>query len=182
MSGSKEKKHFADLNDEDFKIFMDYTGISLRQAKEIFADMHKTYPDGKLNRDGFSEFYKKIDPDKCKLDNYQVFTDKIYNSFNTDKDGHLTVKEILLGFAICTKGEIEKKLNYVFALYDTDNNGFLTKDEVKDGFRGMFIMTGVDPNEFVCDVCASNKIQKLDTSKDGLITRGNWQRLFRSIK
>ena len=172
MSGSKEKKHFADLSDEDFKIFMDHTGISLRQAKEIFADLQKTYPDGKLNREDFSAFYKKVDPDKCKLDCYTVFTDKMFNAFNTNNDGHLSVKEILLGFAICTKGEMEKKLNYVFALYDTDNNGFLTKEEVKDGFKGMFIMTGVDPNEFVCDVCASNKIQKLDKSKDGIVTKG----------
>jgi hypothetical protein len=57
--------------------------------------------------------------------------------------------------------------------FDTtrDNNGTLSKDEIKDGFKGFFKMGGVDPNEFVVDVAANNKIKKLDADKDGLISK-----------
>ena len=30
-----------------------------------------------------------------------------------------------------TRGDLEKKLDFAFTLYDSDNNGLLTKEEIK---------------------------------------------------
>lgn len=172
MADAKQKKTFADLSDQDRQIFIDYTHISAAQAKEIFTKLHAVYPDGKLNRAGFADLFKKIDPDACKLNDYQKFTDMIFRSFDTDKDDSLTVKEILIGFAVITKGDLDKRLEYIFNLYDVDSNGVLSKEEIKEGFKGVFIMGGVDANEFVCEVSANNKVKKLDANQDGKISKG----------
>jgi Ca2+-binding EF-hand superfamily protein len=174
MAAGKEKKSFRELNDADMQVFMDYTGISLRQAKEIFQKLDAEIPNGNLNRSQFADFFKKIDPDSCKLDNYAQFTDMIFRSFDSDKDDFLTVKETLIGFAVITKGDMEKRLEYIFNLYDSDCNGSLSKEEIKDGFKGVFIMGGVDANDFVVDVSANNKMKKLDSNQDGKITKGKY--------
>ena len=177
----KKKETFAELNDSDYQIICDYTHISLRQAKEIFANLHNEIPDGKLNQAQFAGFFKKIDPEACKLDSYQKFTDMIFHSFDSDKDNYLTIKEILIGFAVITKGNIDQRLEYIFNLYDSDSNGYLSKDEIKDGFKGVFLMSGVDANEFVVEVSANNKMNKLDSNHDGKITKGkiNFEILFK---
>ena len=177
MSAAKKSKNtFADMTDDDYQIFMEYTDISLRQAKEVFSKLHAENPDGNLNKAEFAAFFKSIDPDACKLKQYSEFTDMIFKGFDEDHDDILTVKELLIGFAVITKGDPNKRLNYIFSIYDTDGNNALTKDEVKNGFKGVFIMGGVDPNDFMCEVSASNKLKKLDSDKDGKISRGELSR------
>jgi Ca2+-binding EF-hand superfamily protein len=115
---SKSKSTFADLDENDLKLFIDYTGISSRQAKEVFDHLHVSNPNGKINHSEFSKFYSDIDPEKCKAKNFNDFTDMIFRSFDTDHNKVLTVKELLIGFAVITKGNIDERLAYAFSLYD----------------------------------------------------------------
>ncbi len=115
---SKSKNTFADLDDTDCQLFVDYTGISMRQVKDVFAKLHVSNPQGKITHTEFSQFYHAIDPEKCKVHNFIDFTDMIFRSFDTDHNKVLTVKELLVGFAVITKGDVDKRLSYAFSLYD----------------------------------------------------------------
>ena len=181
-AAKKGKNTFDQVKEEDFQIIADYTLISVRQVKEIFDKLHKDVPSGKLNRDQFANFFKSIDPDKCKLDEYQKFTDMIFKSFDSDNDGVLTVNEILVGFAVITKGDIDKRLEYIFNIYDSDKNGYLTIEEIKDGFKGVFIMSGVDANDFVIETKASNKMNKLDSDHDGKLSKSEFTQAIKANK
>jgi Ca2+-binding EF-hand superfamily protein len=182
MAANKGKKAFNQLNEEDYKIIADFTNISTRQAKEVFDQFHKEVPSGKLNRDQFAAFFKSIDPEKCKLDDHKKFTDLIFKSFDSDNDGVLTVNEILVGFAVITKGDVDRRLEYIFNIYDSDKNGELTIDEIKYGFKGVFIMSGVDANDFVIETKANNKMNKLDSDRDGTISKAEFIQAIKANK
>lgn len=182
MSKNTQKKTFADLTNEDYEIFLEYSDLHVEQIKEIFDKLHVAHPNGKLTREEFALFYKSIDCDSCKLKNYQQFTDLLFKSFDSDNDNSLTVIEILLGFALTKKGNIDKKLDYAFRLYDVNNDNSLSKDEIKTGFKGMFIMSGIDPNEFVLELHTNNKIKKLDVNQDGKITRDEFKEAIMKSK
>ena len=44
---------------------------------------------------------------------------------------------IKIAYALTSKGDLQKKLDFTFSLYDIDNNGTLTTDEVKAVVIGM---------------------------------------------
>jgi len=43
---------------------------------------------------------------------------------------------------LTTRGNIKDKINYVFNLYDLDNNGYIEKEEIKPVLLGMFTLLG----------------------------------------
>jgi Ca2+-binding EF-hand superfamily protein len=49
----------------------------------------------------------------------------------------LTFNEFLIGYAITSKGDLKQKLEYAFELYDADNNGVLTPNEINEVVVGM---------------------------------------------
>lgn len=49
----------------------------------------------------------------------------------------LNMISIKIAFALTSKGDLQKKLDFTFTLYDLDNNGTLTREEVKAVVVGM---------------------------------------------
>ncbi len=49
----------------------------------------------------------------------------------------MTFNEFLIGYAITSKGDLKQKLEYAFELYDADNNGILTANEINEVVIGM---------------------------------------------
>ena len=182
MAANKGKSSLSNLKDQDYQIIADFTHLSIRQVKEVFEKLQKEVPNGQLNREQFANFFKNVDPEKCKLDSHHILTDMIFKSFDSDKDGVLTINEILVGFAVITKGDINHRLEYIFNIYDSDSNGYLTLDEIKEGFKGVFIMAGVDANDFVLETKSNNKMNKLDVNHDGKITKDEFVQAIKANK
>ncbi len=58
-------------------------------------------------------------------------------AFDRDNNGFLTFNEFLIGYAITSKGDLKQKLEYAFEMYDADNNGILSRKEIKEVVVGM---------------------------------------------
>lgn len=44
--------------------------------------------------------------------------------------------------SLTSRGDLKKKLEYAFELYDADNNGYLDPNEIKTVLTGMFDLLG----------------------------------------
>lgn len=51
--------------------------------------------------------------------------------------------DLQIAYGLTTHGNVKEKLEYVFNLYDLDNNGYIVKDEVKPVLQGMFSLFGI---------------------------------------
>jgi Ca2+-binding EF-hand superfamily protein len=76
----------------------------------------------------------------------------------------------LIGYAITSKGDLASKLNYAFELYDADNNGFLTSNEVQEVLAGMLDLLGADKKTDV-KALTEEVLKQLDSSRDGKVSK-----------
>ncbi len=55
---------------------------------------------------------------------------KLFSLFDQDGGGEIDVREFMLGLSNFTAQDKEAKVFFAFQMYDEDNNGFLTEDEL----------------------------------------------------
>lgn len=95
----------------------------VRWHKKFFRDN----PEGRLDLEAFRKFY-------CLLRNEPIerigsMCDHIFRAFDVDGNGYVEFGEFLLGFAVCSKGDLKQRLAYAFECYDINSNGYLTQGE-----------------------------------------------------
>ena len=64
-----------------------------------------------------------------------------------------------------------KRLNYVFELYDLDNNKVLDEHEIRQVIKIMFKLLGVDQHNIDFDRCIENIMNSLDVNHDTKVTK-----------
>ena len=108
------------------------TFIASRLNEKDINDLNKLFEIFDLNNDGqisFEEFqhvflnnkYTNIKEDEVR---------EIFNSIDTDKNGKIDYTEFI---ASCLQEKIflnKERLNEAFSIFDKDNNGAITKDEI----------------------------------------------------
>jgi len=89
--------------------------------KQFFHDN----PAGRLDRNGFRKFYcllRREPPERLN-----DICDHVFRAFDIDRNGYVEFGEFLLGFAICSRGDLRARLDYAFECYDLDSNRYLTQ-------------------------------------------------------
>ncbi|GFN88212.1 neuronal calcium sensor 1 [Plakobranchus ocellatus] len=117
----------------------------------------KDCPDGKLTLEGFTKIYQQFFPfgDPSKFANF------VFNVFDENKHGP--------PWAFCTDNTIR-----AFRLYDLDNDGFITRDELLDIVDAIYRMVGESvtlPEEENTPEKRVNRIfSVMDKNKDDMLT------------
>ena len=66
---------------------------------------------------------------------------------------------------------MRRKLEYTFALYDSDGNGYLDRNEIRAVIQAMLELLGADKNNNNPQQLADECIRELDSSRDGRISK-----------
>ena len=77
-----------------------------------------------------------------------------------------------IGYSLTSKGDLKKKLEYAFELYDSDGNGYLDHKEIRDVITGMLDLLGADKKSNNAFQLAEECIKQLDASNDGRVSKG----------
>ena len=64
------------------------------------------------------------------------------------------------------------KLEYAFAMYDEDNNGYLDRNEIREVIRGMINLFGLNVNRAKTNELTEECINILDVNNDGKVSKG----------
>ena len=70
---------------------------------------------------------------------HTAFADRLFELFDTKKNGHLDIEEFILGIAPLCKNDVDAKLELAFQAYDTQGTGYISKEEMHDWFQRSYL-------------------------------------------
>uniref|UniRef100_A0A915HIN8 EF-hand domain-containing protein n=1 Tax=Romanomermis culicivorax TaxID=13658 RepID=A0A915HIN8_ROMCU len=89
-------------------------------------------PNGMLTEAGFQKIYKQFFPQGDPSD----FASFVFKVFDENKDGSIEFHEFIKALSITSRGNLDEKLQ----LYDLDNDGFITREEMLSIVRSIYKM------------------------------------------
>ncbi|XP_067009300.1 calaxin [Anabrus simplex] len=106
----------------------------------------------------------------------EVLMDRIFCAFDRYNDGVIRLEEWVCGLSVFLRGTTEERTAFCFLVYDLNNDGFLTRDEMFHLLRNCLIKHpgDEDPDEGVKDL-VELALRKLDTDKDGKVSFDDFQ-------
>ena len=96
----------------------------------LVEDWHKCFykdcPNGQLTEDEFKKIYAQFFP----AGDSSTFAEHVFRRFDTNRDQRISFREFLVALSITAKGTLEQKLDWTFGLYDTNGDGFISRQEM----------------------------------------------------
>lgn len=122
-----------------------------KKEKESLASVFKAFDkngDGMLSKEEIKEGYEKIFGQSMNQDEI----DKLFASVDIDGSGFIDYSE----FVVATMNEknlfSEKKLKAAFKMFDKDDSGFISKEEVRDSLYRIQKFTEAEIDEIISQV------------------------------
>ena len=121
----------------------------------------------KLDKDGNDELSPEEFLDIPALTNNPL-VHRVINVFDKNKDGKISFLEFLGGLATLSTGaNDEEKLNFVFRVYDYDNDGVISNGDL---FKVLKMMVGNNLSDVQLQQLVDRTIIKADKNCDGVIS------------
>ncbi|CAH1173870.1 unnamed protein product [Phaedon cochleariae] len=102
--------------------------------------------------------------------------DRIFCVWDNNNCGLITIENWFRGMSLFLKGSVADQIEYCFAVYDLNSDGFITKDEMFQLLRNSLIKhpQEEDPDENVKDL-VDIVMKKIDKDKDGKVSLRDFQ-------
>ncbi|XP_071549157.1 frequenin-2 isoform X2 [Panulirus ornatus] len=135
--GKKNSK----LKQETIQKLTEETYFTDKEIKQWHKGFLKDCPNGLLTETGFIKIYKQFFPqgDPTK------FASLVFRVFDENNDGSIEFEEFIRALSITSRGNVDEKLLWAFKLYDVDNDGFITREEMYSIVDAIYQMVGQAP-------------------------------------
>lgn len=122
-----------ELTEEDLNMLQAKSNMQKEEITLWHEHFIRECPTGKMDKKKFTEYYGKF----VKKKDIEEITDRVFSAFDTDKNGTIEFTEFLVAYVITNNHndgchDQKTRLNYVFDLYDLDNNKVLDEYELKE--------------------------------------------------
>ncbi|XP_069976462.1 Kv channel-interacting protein 4 [Penaeus vannamei] len=103
-----------------------------------------------------------------------MYAHYVFGTMDQDGSGTITFGDFIMGLSVLLKGTLQERVNWIFNLYDINNDGYITREELIDIVTSIYDLMGDQANPCVDDSTAVDHVdkvfQKLDLNKDGVVT------------
>ncbi len=109
-----------ELNERELSYITLHTHFTRRQTNDFYIRFLTYYPRGYINFDQFCDLYSH---ELKHLHNSRPLLERMFYHIDTDKNGQLNFKEILVFKAIgMPETNVDEKFRWIFSLYDTNQD------------------------------------------------------------
>jgi len=183
-SGSSSK---AEKTEEinSFSKITHFSDVEVGNLYKVFKEISQ--PSLKVNHEVFQKCLAGLEQYGFVPPNDPLFSAKLFDLFDTNRDGVVDLQEFVCGLSILCKGTAEEKLQLSFKSYDINNDGFISREEMfslfksawLSGFKTLSLQHGGDDilpeqlDEFSSTMAknfATSAFEALDTDHNGKLT------------
>ncbi|OCF75769.1 calcium-binding protein NCS-1 [Kwoniella mangroviensis CBS 8886] len=163
-------KSQSKLSADDLADLQKNTYFDKKELQQWYKGFLKDCPSGQLNKEEFKKIYKQFFP----FGDPSQFADYVFNVFDEDKSGTIEFKEFICALSVTSRGRLDEKLKWAFQLYDINQDGFITYDEMLQIVRSIYKMTGqmvqLPEDEDTPEKRVDKIFRNMDLNKDAKLT------------
>jgi Ca2+-binding EF-hand superfamily protein len=117
----------------DYSKFSHFLPAEIKEWSSMFKSV---YPDNRMSLDDFIDFFSSLFP----FGNVKPFCSRLFQNINISQAEEIELGEFLIAFTILLKGSTFERLRWLFRFYDQDKDGFVSKNELKEGLDVINLM------------------------------------------
>ncbi|ODO11052.1 calcium-binding protein NCS-1 [Cryptococcus amylolentus CBS 6273] len=163
-------KSQSKLSSEELAELQKNTYFDKKELQQWYKGFLKDCPSGQLNKEEFKKIYRQFFP----FGDPSQFADYVFNVFDEDKSGTIEFKEFICALSVTSRGRLDEKLKWAFQLYDINQDGFITYDEMLQIVRSIYKMTGqmvqLPEDEDTPEKRVDKIFRNMDVNKDHQLT------------
>ena len=119
------------------------TAFSDEELQTWYKGFMKDCPSGRMTKKEFEQIYRNF----FKEGDASRFASHVFRTFDKNGDESIDFREFICGLSITCHGSKEDKLRWAFNMYDIDNSGTITEDELTEIIRSIYKMMGDEDYE-----------------------------------
>lgn len=110
------------------------TPATRRRFKEFIRDVYQTFVEIDTKETGFMSFeaFCKVFSQKPSEKMREVF-----DAFDAEREGELDLRQFVIGLSTFAKTNLETKVRFAFMMYDEEQDGSVSREELSEMLRGM---------------------------------------------
>ena len=161
------------LTDHDIEFLTKNTTYSDQEIRQWYRGFQSDCPDGKLSKDKLIDIYRGF----FKGGKPEKFCEQVYRTFDADGNGWVDFKELLVAIAITTGTKARQKLDWVFKMYDINNDGVIKLEELTKIISALHEMLGDGVSAQESAKRAKEAFDRMDTKNEGKVTFDEFVRI-----